>query len=225
MIQFLKNFIFTALNSNNVWAEGLLIFYEIFKFLEDAMKEKSHENLGKLAIDDMYRTEAFEKDLDFYLGQDWRKTYIIRSSVKNYLNHLETLLTTNSNLLMAYVYHLYMGLFSGGQILKKKRQLQGKLLTNDDGEFLGNAVTEFTVSISDLKKDLKGRMNEIAEKLDDNTKNLLVQESIKVFELNNSIIKTVKGTSFIAFKNIVIFASLLALVLSFIYYNFIRIVL
>ena len=42
-------------------------------------------------------------------------------------------------LLVAYIYHLYMGLLSGGQILSKKRQFFG----SDTGKVEGTAVTTF----------------------------------------------------------------------------------
>ncbi|KAK6631512.1 hypothetical protein RUM44_006039 [Polyplax serrata] len=209
-----------ALNNDSVWAEGLLVFYEIFKFLEIEMKKRPFDNIGKLFHDKMERTTAFEEDLAYYLGTNWKITYTIRDSVKNYLEHLKDLSDKDSDLLMAYVYHLYMGLLSGGQILQKKRQLQRKVMKTSEKD-LGYAVTTFhNISISELKSQLRQKMNSIANSIDNSKKDLLVEESKKVFELNNSIIKTVKGAEAAAFKNIFCFLSFVMAALGVIYYLF-----
>lgn len=158
------------------------------------------KNLGKLLVEGMERTEAFEKDLCFYLGSNW-KSYEIRDNVAQYLSHLKYLSETDPDLLMAYVYHLYMGLLSGGQILRKKMEIQRKLLHSNYDQS-GQAVTDFGEhKIADLKKELKERMNNIAEGLNEDKKILLIEESKKVFEYNNSIIKTVKGTNQVLMYN------------------------
>ena len=79
--------------------------------------------LAQLRIEGMERTAAFEADLKYYLGENWSVSYTPRESVATYLRHLMEIEERDSDLLIAYVYHLYMGLLSGGQILRKKRQL------------------------------------------------------------------------------------------------------
>ncbi|EEB16311.1 Heme oxygenase, putative [Pediculus humanus corporis] len=198
-----------ALNDDSVWSQALLLFYEVFKFLEIQMKENSNGYLGSLYSEDMSRTEAFENDLKFFLGDNWKENYVLDKSVKNYIQHLETLTKTDPDLLMAYVYHLYMGLLSGGQILQKKREFQAKITGRKDK--LGTAVTTFeNVKISDVKANLKNKINEIAKNLDENKKELLIKESIKVFELNMTLIEAVKGTKYVAIKNIFLLFSFLA---------------
>ena len=108
-----------TISDDSVWAEGLLVFYEVFKFLEKSLNSHSDSLIGDLLIPDMARTEAFEEDLDFFFG-DWREGYQIRPEVRLYLDHLESLDRENPYLLIPYIYHLYMGLFSGGQILAAK---------------------------------------------------------------------------------------------------------
>ena len=97
---------------------GLLVFYEIFKFLEKALVEHSDSLIGDLLIPGMSRTEALEKDLAHYLGDQWKEGYSIRPEVDTYLQHLQHLEKENPYLLIPYIYHLYMGLFSGGQVLR-----------------------------------------------------------------------------------------------------------
>lgn len=120
---------------------------------------------------------------------------------------------TDPTLLMAYIYHLYMGLLSGGMILRKKRQLMQKVSLFKASPSSGNNVTNFgQSSIFQLKRDLRESMNRIAETLDEDTKNKLIEESKIVFELNNEIVRSVQtGTR--VFEKIFYFIGQVALVL------------
>ena len=105
-----------ALSDNRVWAEGVSVFYHVFRFLEEALERKGDSLLGELRADElMDRTAAFEKDLHFYRGAEWREESL-RPSVSEYLEHLRRVEEEDPYLLVAYVYHLYMGLLSGGQV-------------------------------------------------------------------------------------------------------------
>ena len=59
-------------------------------------------------------------DLAFFYGSNWAENYTVRSEVQIYLDHLQEIEKENPYLLVPYIYHLYMGLFSGGQILQAK---------------------------------------------------------------------------------------------------------
>lgn len=204
-----------AVSDNSVWAEGLLVFYEIFRFIEEAILRLKNTPVGEFNFKEMMRTEAFEKDLEFYLDKNWAYNYTPRESVVKYLLHLQELEKENPILLMAYIYHLYMGLLSGGQILSKKRLLTNKflLLPKEDRE--GNAVTDFgNHSIASIKKKIVETTNSIANDLDDNTKELLLKESKTVFVLNNAMIRTIRGTNIVIFKKICWLLIILSLILS-----------
>ncbi|CAK9812144.1 Heme oxygenase 2 [Anthophora plagiata] len=192
---------------DSVWADGLLVFYEIFRYLELATIRWKHTEIGLFLIDDkLLRTEAFERDLEFYLGKEWKKDYTPRSSVIKYLTRLKKIESTEPILLAAYIYHLYMGLLSGGIILRKKRQLMQKIWPFKSFQTDGKNITDFGNSnIFELKRHMRDTMNKIAETLDDATKNKLIQESKTVFALNNEIIKSVKGAGTVLLKRIVYF--------------------
>lgn len=180
-----KNSSISALSDNNVWADGLLVFYEIFRYLE----ENVPEDLLPL---EFHRTKAFESDLTFYLGENWKRDYEIRDSVKTYLKHLYDIKTHSPTLLLAYVYHLYMGLLSGGQILQKKRSLNP--LGSGDNE--GDTVTYFDgYTIAELKKKMRDLVDTKAQEFDESMKILLIAESKMVFHLNNEIVRSVRGVN------------------------------
>ncbi|KAG5672009.1 hypothetical protein PVAND_002172 [Polypedilum vanderplanki] len=203
-----------ALNNSSVWADGILVFYEIFKFLE--------ENVPATILPiEYHRTQQFEDDLKFYLGDDWQKTYKPRQAVANYLKHLHHIKETNSLLLIAYVYHLYLGLLSGGQILAKKRNLTKKFRINktDNGNDQeeevpkGAALTSYpNRSIIEMKNNLKAIIDDYAKDFDEKLRRELIVESRKVFELNNEIIQSVEG---VTIQNLKMLGYLTLIILSF----------
>ncbi|XP_053997720.1 heme oxygenase 2 [Hylaeus anthracinus] len=199
---------------DSVWADGLLVFYEIFRYLEGAMFRLSSTKIGLFPLEKLQRTKAFERDLDFYLGKGWMKNYSPRDSVIKYLMRLREIEDTDPTLLTAYIYHLYMGLLSGGIILRKKRLLMQKVLPFKETEMSGNSITDFeSNSIYELKQNMRDTMNKIAEMLDEDTKNKLLEESKIVFALNNEIIKSVHGAGTVLFKKILYFITVFMLIL------------
>lgn len=123
--------------------------------------------------------------------------------MQKYLQHLNELNDENPLMLVAYVYHLYMGLLSGGQILAKKRSLEKKIVDffkkqrveSEDDVQPGHQLTTFVggKSISELKNQMRKSIDSFAEDLDEKTRQGLIDESKKVFGLNNEIIQSVQG--------------------------------
>ena len=109
------------------------MFFQLEKSLDE------YPALAELDIEGIRRTEALEEDLDHFFGKSWRSKEDPEALVK-YVDHLKQIAENDEPLLLvAYIYHLYMGLLSGGQILSKKRQLFG----SDTGKVKGTAVTTF----------------------------------------------------------------------------------
>ncbi|XP_031832313.1 heme oxygenase [Nomia melanderi] len=199
--------------NDSVWADGLLVFYEIFRYLEGAMIRLKTTKIGLFPVDKLSRVKAFERDLDFYLGKDWMKNYSPRDSVVKYLMHLREIEDTDPTLLIAYIYHLYMGLLSGGIILRKKRQLTQKVLPFKNIRAVGNNITDFQCNIFELKQNMRDTMNKIADMLDEDTKNKLIEESKVVFALNNEIIRSVQGVGAVIFKKALYFILIITFIL------------
>lgn len=177
------------MSDHDVWADGLLVFYEIFRFLE------LHVSVEKLPVE-FHRTEAFETDLAFYLGNNWQEGYEIRDSVGMYLKHLTDVYNREPLLLLPYVYHLYMGLLSGGQILQKKRSLSGCFNPLGGGNEQSDAVTRFSNhTIAQLKTRMRSLFDEVAVDFDESMKVLMIAESKMVFHLNNELVRSVRGVN------------------------------
>lgn len=145
-----------ALSDDSVWADGLLSFYEIYKFFEEHLPPK-------LLPVELHRTASFEKDFEYFWGRDWRRNYEIRPCVQKYIEHLEEVNAKNQILLFAYAYQMYMALMSGGQLLQKKRMIARKLWpgrVNADTETVNReteAPSSSSVSESQATGDLSSR--------------------------------------------------------------------
>ncbi|NP_001040361.1 heme oxygenase [Bombyx mori] len=182
-----------SLRDHTVWGGGLFVFYHIFAYLEDAKERLNMPEFNKLFVHEiLYRKKAFEQDLQHYLGDNWRS--IPKSlALENYLQHLQDLERDNPKLLMAYVYHLYLGLLSGGQILAKKRRVFGEK-NEQPNTYYVDKVTDFAaVDINKLKNEFREAMNQIATTMSSEEQATFIEESNQVFIMNNLIVNSVEG--------------------------------
>ncbi|KAH8307631.1 hypothetical protein KR044_006407, partial [Drosophila immigrans] len=109
-----------ALSDDEVWYDGLLVFYELYKFFEMHLPER-------LLPKELHRAASFERDFAYFYGSDWKNSYEPRPAVKEYLAMLESVAAKSEVLLFAYAFQMYMALMSGGQLLQKKRMIARKL--------------------------------------------------------------------------------------------------
>lgn len=109
-----------------------------------------------------------------------------------------------------------MGLLSGGQILQKKRSLVSKInpLKSSEVTAGGGALTNFgNHKIFELKEKMRGLIDDLCKDFDESTKNALIEESKKVFELNNQIVKTVRGVNTVYMRKLAFAVVILSIVL------------
>ena len=105
------------------------------------------------------------------------------------------------------------------QILQAKRKL-GVTSSNSKGDSAapGEAITHFeppSRTIAVLKKEIREATNRIGEELDEGTREAVINEGVKVFELNNLVIRSVKGVNDIFYRKLmwlVVIIAALALV-------------
>ncbi|XP_018786501.1 PREDICTED: heme oxygenase 1 [Bactrocera latifrons] len=207
-----------ALSDDAVWFDGLLAFYEVYKFLEENLPEN-------LLPKELHRKSAFEQDLAYFLGKNWKDNYEPRESVKKYIDHLEEVNAKNKLLLFAYAYQMYMALMSGGQLLQKKRMIKRKLwfgkqaeeeqeevkLPNSNPEVddlenrpmpcqvticpEGCAATYFPEKISVLKDKLRQVLNDNYGNFNDDLRAEFIEESRNVFIYNGDVVRSIKGVN------------------------------
>lgn len=185
-----------GLLDDEVWAEGLLVFYEIFRYLEGSMERLAHTNVGRFYHQDLLRTQHFEKDLQLYFGPNWKTKMYPRKCVQNYIVHLQELEKTDPDLIIAYIYHLYLGLLSGGRILRKKQKI-----IPFSKFYRTSFVVDFNAQqVTELKTFLKGNLTDIVSTANDDLKKKLLDESITVFKLNCDLIRSIDSANITMFK-------------------------
>ena len=110
------------------------------------------------------------------------------------------------------------------QILQAKRKLRLTSGPKVDSAAAapGEAITHFeppSRTIAVLKKEIREATNRIGEELDEDTREAVVAEGLKVFELNNVVIRSVKGVNDIFYRKLmwlVAVVTVLAMVMKFI---------
>lgn len=211
-----------ALSDPSVWLDGLLCFHPIFQYLEQTLPANQ-------LTPDIHHAKAIEADIRFYCAQlglnaDSQLSER-RLSVSAYLDHLRDVAAENPQLLMAYAYHLYMGMLSGGQIINRKRRMFAKLsLRNADAAAAGETsaaiddgyrTTMFDEvngpKIGELKTAMRELLNELGNSVDARTRQRLLEESIQVFELNNAMIHSIRGGGMVAIRKVCLAVGIVAL--------------
>ncbi|TYZ57745.1 hypothetical protein PybrP1_001243 [[Pythium] brassicae (nom. inval.)] len=127
------------------------------------------------------------KDLKFYLGEDWSDKHKPTAAAEAYVKHLKELEKTNPTLLLAYFYHMYTALLVGGQMMRK---FVKKSFEPPAGEGL-NIFDFGSKSKMALRSALKDTVN--AVECDAATRQQLLAESLKCFEMNNQIVRSIDG--------------------------------
>ncbi len=78
-----------VLTDPKTWAKAVSEFYFVFQTLEQCLENHvDHPHLGRLQNRALHRTDQFEKDLEFYLGDNWRSQIEISEHAQQYCDHL-----------------------------------------------------------------------------------------------------------------------------------------
>ncbi|KAF9123049.1 heme oxygenase [Mortierella sp. 14UC] len=181
-----------------IYRQILLGFYYVFKTFEEEYERhvKTTATVGGQKLvhpwvqhtysPDLRRTEAFEADLAYFYGDDWKDHVQPSKQVQEYMDHIRDISKGQPEKLVAYPATLYLGLFFGGQITRSRivksthffpsppeRKLGGE---NDDGiaiftfrdttntnEGAGAGARGKKMDPNKIKSTLKERLNSIAE--------------------------------------------------------------
>lgn len=111
-----------ALTSRQLYGECIGWFYMVFKAFEasiDASRKNEHVTKLHQTFDQLRRTEAFEADLKFYLGQDqWKdKLTVPAGGVQHPLPQRPTLARVSRALLCFFVTLCFPSAFSLDQLI------------------------------------------------------------------------------------------------------------
>jgi len=95
-----------VLTDKKLWAEALAEFYVVYRAIEDAVFHwRDDPQLTQLLalVENASRREAFEKDLEFYMGDNWRAIIKPSAHAEEYRARVMTLAEKDPILLIAYV--------------------------------------------------------------------------------------------------------------------------
>jgi len=97
--------------------------YYIYTAMEESFqKHKSNDILRFIYYPELFRKKSIEKDLEYYLGNNWSSKLTQTNSCKEYCERIKKVSKDNPDLLIAHHYTRYIGDLSGGQMLKNIAQ-------------------------------------------------------------------------------------------------------
>jgi len=156
--------------ATELWYQALSRFEFVFAELEDALE--SCGELEDFDIPGIRISEIMKNDLDQFYGKDRDRSH--SSAIKTWISEVRKTRKENPTLMVAYIYHMYLGLYSGGRILRHKFKLPGETLD----------LSDRAINIS---KALKTAMRNLVLSRPDLSDGLILH-SQNVFKLNNLII-------------------------------------
>lgn len=198
--------ILAALTNTKVWCQAIYDFYHVFRKIEIILDTlKDHPRLSCLHFctqPEFRRTELFQEDLKFYLGEEWEKIVKPSEAVLKYEARLDEIAMNEPILMIAYVHSMYLALLAGGAMLKRivKKTLG---LSDNQGLALFSFGSE-AVNKTGLRKRIKESINRI--ELSKQEKEAIVEEKNRVFQMNNSIANSLPVT-LSSFRRVLAFSS------------------
>lgn len=179
-----------VLTDKLLYGNALHEFYNVFLTIDSALRKNKDNSMlsfaNVLMENGISRAEHFEKDMEFFLGHQWRSTSTISKPCQIYCDRILQVGENEPILMIAYVHTMYMALLAGGQILKK---IISKSLGIDGST--GLSIFEFYgISQAELKYSINDAINSLT--LDRDTKDKILLEKIRIFQMNDAITENIK---------------------------------
>jgi heme oxygenase (biliverdin-producing, ferredoxin) len=162
--------------------------YHVYSAMEaEFVRHKDHLILSKIYFPELFRKESIEKDLEYYLGSEWKEKVTQTNSCKEYVNKIKEVSEVFPELLIAHHYTRYIGDLSGGQVLKGIAQTA---LNVDD-----SAMNFYIFKDISNEKEFKNNYRNVLDSLPftQETINSIVTEANNAFGLNMKVFKEVEG--------------------------------
>ncbi|KAI7902125.1 heme oxygenase-domain-containing protein [Cokeromyces recurvatus] len=176
--------------------------YFVYKYMEELLEEYKEHPVVKLIYfpHELNRKESLVKDLEYFYGQEQAAQLInsetMTPAVKNYVQAMKDACLKSPALLIAHSYSRYLGDLSGGQILAKR--LKKHVLHLDDTVWDTTEGLHFynfsnLGNQADFKNFYRDRLN--AAKVNEETRDLIVSEAVRSFELNIALFNEIQELS------------------------------
>ena len=163
------------------------LYYVYITMEYEIEKHKEHPIISKIYYPELFRSKSIEKDLEYYLGSDWKKQINLTNSCKEYLERIRQVSKTNPILLISHHYTRYIGDLSGGQVLKGIAQ---RALNVDDSG-MNFYIFADILDEKKFKQDYRDTLDSL--NLSQQDIDLIVEEANNSFRYNMKIFKEIEG--------------------------------
>ena len=161
--------------------------YFVYIALEEELERyQEHPVVGMICFPELNRCQNLVKDLAFYYGENWREQITPSSSTNAYVTHIQNLVNTTPELLVAHAYVRYMGDLSGGSSLRTMVRAAIKLPPDK-----GTALYEFdSLPIAEARKTFKAKYRHALNSLPigHSLSQKIIDEANYAFQLNHDIL-------------------------------------
>ncbi|KAF7729783.1 Heme oxygenase 2 [Apophysomyces ossiformis] len=200
---FTKRFLKGEINKDE-YGQYLRSLYFIYKTMEELLEKHKHNPAIEMIYfpKELNRTQALLEDLGYYYGKHRLAEVTDASSmspaVERYVASLEKACAIHPALLIAHSYSRYLGDLSGGQLLAKRLKKHVLGLNESDGDWDSEEGLEFyrftnIGNHQEFKAIYRERLN--AAKVNAKTRDLIVDEAVRSFELNIGVFDEVHALS------------------------------
>lgn len=189
----------SVLIDSKLYAKAIACFYFVLKRIENDLQQLQSEDGRVVEFYEksrvLFRSDAIEKDLRFFLGPSWHNIVVEHSKpyADEYLDHIERSMPSKICIVI-HAYTQFAAFASGGRILARKLFfIKGH---SDDIDSVPEGLHTFQYvsdkSVDALKVEMKNALNALATNLTPEEEASLMTEHAMVFSLNNGIIYSFK---------------------------------
>lgn len=91
-----------VLTDKDIYIDTMIDFYFVFCTLENELHEHiDHPCVNGVVPEELYRTEAFERDLEYIIGEGWRETIKPSAPAEVYCSRIIKVANKDPTLLLA----------------------------------------------------------------------------------------------------------------------------
>lgn len=162
--------------------------YHVYSAMEEEIeKHKNDPVVSKIYYPELFRKESIEKDLQYYLGDDWKSQVTQTNSCKEYVGRIRDVSGFSPMLLISHHYTRYIGDLSGGQVLKGIAQTA--LGVEDDA--MNFYIFKDIPDEKKFKNDYRNTLDSLP--LSQTQIDLIIAEANNAFKYNMKVFNEIEG--------------------------------
>jgi len=162
--------------------------YHVYSSMEEEIeKYKNDLMVSKIYYPELFRKESIEKDLQYYLGDNWKSQVTQTNSCKEYVARIKEISISSPMLLISHHYTRYIGDLSGGQVLKGIAQTALKV----DDDAMNFYMFKDIPDEKQFKNNYRSALDSLP--LSQTQIDLIVAEANNAFKYNMKVFNEIEG--------------------------------